>query len=142
MKEGCNYQPDKDMFECVQGKELSFSRLIYKKGTGYYRLYSIQPGTCRGCSHWDTCRTNKGSVRTSASPFYPAYYANRVRHETSTYKRIKRLRGIWSEGTFAALKNWHNLKRHKKRGIHRAAEECLLSATALNLKRMVKAVGA
>jgi hypothetical protein len=35
-----------------------------------------------------------------------------------------------------------NLKRHRKRGIHRAAEECPLAATALNLKRMVNVVGA
>jgi hypothetical protein len=141
MKEGFNYQPEEDIFRCTEGKKLLFSRLIFKKGTGFYRLYSIQPGVCRGCTRWDRCRTTKGSIRISASPFYPAYHANRVRHETSTYKQVKRLRGIWSEGTFGALKNWHNLKCHRKRGIHRATEECLLSATALNLKRMVKAVG-
>ena len=53
---------------------------------------------------------------------------------------MKRLRSIWSEGTFAALKNQHNLKRIKKRGIHRASEECLLVAIALNLKRIAKAL--
>jgi hypothetical protein len=142
MKEGFAYQPDEDSFRCAEGKRLSFSRLIFKKGTGFYRLYSITPNACRGCAKWDLCRTTKGSIRISASPFYPAYYGNRVRHGTPVYKQVKRLRGIWSEGTFAALKNWHNLKRHRKRGIHRASEECLLSATALNLKRMVKAVGA
>jgi hypothetical protein len=57
---------------------------------------------------------------------------------TEEYKVIKRLRGIWCEGTFAALKNNHNLKRLRKRGINRASEECFLSATALNIKRMVK----
>ncbi|MBD5521628.1 MAG: hypothetical protein HDR03_10515 [Lachnospiraceae bacterium] len=51
-----------------------------------------------------------------------------------------RLRKIWSEGPFAVLKREHNLKRIHKRGIHRATEECLLSAKALNLKQMVKAV--
>jgi hypothetical protein len=65
-----------------------------------------------------------------------------MRHETAAYVQVKRLRGIWSEGTFAALKNYHNLKRHRKRGLHRATEECLLAATALNLKRFIKAVGA
>jgi len=63
-----------------------------------------------------------------------------MRHDTSVYLYVKRLRGIWSEGTFAALKNYHNLKRHRKRGIHRATEECLFSATALNFKRFIKAV--
>jgi len=53
---------------------------------------------------------------------------------------MKRLRGIWSEGTFAALKREYNLNRAKKRGIHRIHEECLLSALALNLKRIAKAM--
>ena len=77
----------------------------------------------------------------SASPHYPAYYINRMRHETPLYNQIKKLRSIWTEGTFPTLKNNNNLKRHRKRGIHRATEECLLLATALNLKRFIKAVG-
>lgn len=54
---------------------------------------------------------------------------------------MKRLRAIWREGTFAALKREHNLKRARKRGLNRMSEECLLSALALNLKRIVKAAG-
>ena len=51
---------------------------------------------------------------------------------------MKRLRGIWAEGAFAVLKREHNLIKAKKRGLQRVKEECLLSALALNLKRMVK----
>jgi transposase len=142
MKEGFAYQPESDEFICRKGKALSFSKLIFKKGTGYYRLYHIKAGSCRGCEKREECKAASGSIRISASPYYPAYYANRMRHKTTAYVRLKRLRGIWSEGTFAALKNFHNLKRHRKRGIHRAAEECILAATALNLKRFIKAVGA
>ncbi|WP_226393586.1 transposase [Ructibacterium gallinarum] len=50
------------------------------------------------------------------------------------------MRSIWSEGTFAVLKREHKLKRAEKRGIHRVHEECLFSALALNLKRIVKAL--
>ena len=140
MKEGFVYQPDMDAFKCREGKCLVFSKLIHKKRIGYYRLYNIKAGLCRNCRYWNECRATSGSFRINASPHYPAYYANRVRHDTPTYIQVKRLRGIWSEGTFAALKNNHNLKRHRKRGLHRATEECLLSATALNLKRFIKAV--
>ena len=142
MKEEFTYQSEKDIFTCKEGNELPFIKLIFKKGTGYYRLYRIKPGSCGNCIKRDECKTTSGSVRISASPYYPAYYANRKRNETSNYSQVKKLRSIWSEGTFAALKNNHNLKRHRKRGIHRATEECLLSATALNLKRFIKAVGA
>jgi transposase len=140
MKEGFTYKPERDEFFCKKGKILSFSKLIFKKGIGYYRLYIIRAGSCKGCEKRDDCKSDSGSMIISASPYYPAYYANRMRHETPGYVQTKRLRSIWAEGTFASLKNWHNLKRHRKRGIHRAAEECILSATALNLKRFIKAV--
>ena len=142
MKEVFTYQPEKDVFMCGADKELPFAKLIFKKGTGYYRLYRIKPGSCGSCVKRVECETKNRQVRINASPYYPAYYANRVRHDTPVYVQVKRLRGIWSEGTFAALKNYHNLKRHRKRGLHRATEECLLSATALNLKRFIKSVGA
>jgi hypothetical protein len=51
---------------------------------------------------------------------------------------MMRKRKIWAEGSFAALKREHNLSAIRKRGIRAATEECLLSALALNLKRMVK----
>ena len=142
MKEEFTYQPKEDVFTCKEGRELSFAKLIFKKGTGYYSLYRIKSGSCGKCTKRSECKSGSRSIRISASPYYPAYYANRVRHETPVYGLVKKLRGIWAEGTFAALKNYHNLKRHRKRGIHRAAEECLLSATALNLKRFIKAAGA
>jgi hypothetical protein len=141
MNEAFTYQADNDVFLCKNMNTLPFAKLIFKKGTGYYRLYRIKPGSCGKCNKRDECKTNR-SIRISASPYYPAYYANRMRHDTPVYAQVKRLRGIWAEGIFAAFKNNHNLKRHRKRGIHRATEECLLSATALNLKRFIKAVGA
>ena len=45
------------------------------------------------------------------------------------YLRVMRLRQIWAEGTFAALKQEHKLNKIQKRDIHEATEECLLSAT-------------
>ena len=53
---------------------------------------------------------------------------------------MMRLRKIWAEGSFSAMKREHCLSKIRKRGISAAVEECLLSAMALNLKRMVKAI--
>ena len=53
---------------------------------------------------------------------------------------MMRKRKIWAEGSFAAMKREHNLLKIRKRGILAATEECVLSAMALNLKRMVKAI--
>ena len=47
---------------------------------------------------------------------------------------------IWCEGNFAHQKEQYNLRRTFKRGIEKIIEQCLLSACALNLKRLVKAM--
>jgi len=139
LKKGFTYDAENDSFLCMEGKRLNFYRITYKQSNhNYYRLYRIPKKECLECKYLKHCAMDKGAVRINASVFYPAYHANRERCKTDEYFNLKRLRNIWSEGTFAALKNQHNLKRIKKRGIHRAAEECLLAALALNLKRIAQ----
>lgn len=140
LKKGFVYDTKNDSFHCMKGKELHFYRLTYKKNTqNYYRLYRIPRTTCSNCEFLEHCSVDKGAVRINASAFYPAYHKNRERCKSVEYQRMKRLRSIWSEGTFAALKNNHNLHRLQKRGMMNATSECLLAALALNLKRIVGA---
>ena len=142
MRKGFAYLPENDCFTCMKGHHLNFEALVYKKTSqGYYRVYSRLRSKCKGCEYLQHCAMDRGRIRINASPFYPAFYANMHRCETMAYKAMKRLRAIWSEGTFAALKREHNLKQARKRGLNRMSEECLLSALALNLKRIVKALG-
>jgi hypothetical protein len=141
LKKGFEYDPDLDSFICEMNKELTFNRLVYKKSSlNYYRLYTRARKKCEGCPQLKKCEIDKGSIRINASGNYPAFYRNRQKYGTPEYLKVMRLRKIWAEGTFSALKREHNLKMIRKRGLHRATEECLLSATALNLKRLVKAV--
>lgn len=141
MKKGFHYDEEKDCFVCMQGKHIEFQKLIYKKSTqNYYRLYSCSKKECRTCPHFSSCATDLGTVRINASAYYPSFYRNSQKVGTGDYLRLMRLRQIWSEGTFAVLKQEHKLNRIQKRGIRNATEECLLSATALNLKRLVRAV--
>ncbi|WP_298020724.1 transposase [uncultured Dysosmobacter sp.] len=46
----------------------------------------------------------------------------------------------FTEGTFAVLKQEHCISKIRKRGIATATEECFLTATASNLKRMVRVI--
>jgi transposase len=144
LKREVTYLPEEDCFECPMGKRMNFIKIAYKKPTqNYYRLYRMPAKdrkTCRSCPRFDKCQFSYSSARICASAYYPSFYRNRQRYESPEYKDMKRLRSIWAEGTFAVVKREHNLSKVKKRGIHRASEECLLSALALNLKRMVKAV--
>ena len=51
------------------------------------------------------------------------------------YREALKLRHVWCEGSFSAQKREHNLARVLRRGSEAAEDHCLLSATALNLKR-------
>ncbi len=52
-----------------------------------------------------------------------------------------RKRQIWWGGAFATQKWGHNLTRILRRGLEAAEDHCLLPATALNLKRMIRCMG-
>jgi hypothetical protein len=73
--------------------------------------------------------------------FEAAVRQNHEEDGTPEHSRVLALRQIWCEGTFAAQKARHNLQRLYRRGLEAAEEHCLLSAMAINLKRMVRCAG-
>jgi hypothetical protein len=143
LKRDLKYDAESDCFVCKAGKTLEYTKLIYKKSTqNYYRLYRLtNRKACKICPNFSACAFAYSETRVNVSSFYPAFFRNKERSKTERYKVMKRLRNVWAEGTFAVLKREHNLRRTVKRGLTRVCEECLLSALALNLKRMVKAQG-
>ena len=141
-KYGFSYDPQQDTFICPMGQPLVYHRLNCNKSTGkYLRCYQVQGDVCRKCTSRKAC-FDTASVRRRilASSCYPAFYRGHLRVNTSEYLHMMRKRKIWAEGSFAVMKREHNLSTIHKRGILAAMEECLLSAMALNLKRMVKAI--
>lgn len=138
---GCHYRPKEDCFICPQGNTLYYDKLYCIRSTGnYLRCYLSSPEDCSRCPQKQTCIGSQKRRRILASSFYPAFYRGHERAKTSLYNWMMRMRAIWAEGTFSVLKREHKLRTIRKRGIHRANEECLLAAIALNLKRMVKAL--
>ena len=118
MKKGFCYDAEKDCFVCMQGKNLEFQKLIYKRTTqNYYRLYSRSKKQCKNCPNFGTCATDLGSVRINASAYYSSFYRNNQKVGTNDYLRVMRLRQIWAEGTFAVLKREYKLNKIQKRGI-------------------------
>ena len=77
----------------------------------------------------------------NAQCFEDASQKNLSQADSPEYRHALRLRQIWCEGTFAIQKWSHNLTRVLRRGFEAAEDHCLLSATALNLKRMIKCMG-
>ena len=141
-KYGFSYNPQQDTFICPMGQHLVYHRLNCNQSTGkYLRCYQVQGDICKKCPSREGCFDATGARRRIlASSCYPAFYRGHSRVNTPEYLHMMRKRKIWAEGSFAAMKREHNLSTIHKRGILAATEECLLSAMALNLKRMVKAI--
>ena len=141
-KYGFYYLPQEDAFCCPEGAKLVYQRLNCSQTTGkYLRCYQVQGDTCKQCKQNATCFKQTGvRRRILGSSCYPAFYRGHQRIGSDTYWHMMRLRKIWAEGSFSVLKREHCLSKIRKRGIPAVTEECLLSAMALNLKRMVRAI--
>lgn len=135
------YEETIDAYVCPSGNLLPLKNLHRTSG-GLSWLYRPNRKDCLSCPLRERCMTSSGLVRTiSHSYFRQAVEKNLSRRDDPAYKDALRKRQIWCEGTFAAQKRGHNLTRILRRGLEAAEDHCLLSATVMNLIRMIKAMG-
>ena len=136
------YNEQMDAFICSQGKTLDFTYIRKKDyGKTYHKVYAAKRQDCKECLLQESCLSKTSKFKRISTPFgHEEMRKNQERSKTKEYKHISRLRRIWCEGTFGCLKQKHNLFKTYKRGIKKIQEQCLFSALALNLKRMVKAL--
>lgn len=140
-REEFRYDGEKDVFVCPAGKKLTL-RNLEREQFNICGVYRAQRTDCRDCSLYAQCVSSSQKSRTiRRNIFEDAVKRQRASDGTPAHKQILNLRQIWCEGSFAAQKWMHNLRRLFRRGLEAAEDHCLLSATALNLKRMVRCLG-
>lgn len=145
----CNYEEDfnpgnfqydsnKNVYICPAGKELHYRSYLKQKG---YKRYVAKKKDCMSCPYKEQCIGKSNNPRKIERNMHEeARREQAMNNGTTEYYEAMRLRKIWCEGNFSHQKERHNLKRTFKRGIEKITEQCLLSACALNLKRLVKAM--
>ena len=132
------YDRSKDAYICPAGNFLTYS--TYSKRNRRKR-YSASVADCRDCPHKEKCMGKSKNPRMIERSLHEEARIEQEKNlKTPQYREAMRLRKIWCEGNFAHQKQRHNLRRTFKRGIEKITEQCLLSACALNLKRLVKAL--
>ena len=130
------YDETSDSYHCPAGKTLPYKYFDHRNGGKVYYSRDIE---CRDCPHRDKCFSSKSKRKLILrKQTQTAYETQCSKNDTPEYFAAMRLRQIWCEGNFSHQKANHNLKRVRTRGLGKATMHCLLSATALNLKRMVK----
>ena len=132
------YDEKDDRFICPGRKTLPLHRLNRTINT-VTKEYRCPKAECKDCPFRSRCIGEKGSdKRIQVNIFEDIVKKNHEKDGTETHAKVLLLRQIWSEGSFAAQKARHNLKFLYRRGLEAAEQQCLLSSTALNLKRMIK----
>ena len=132
------YDEESDTYICPMGCTLNYCG--YLKSKGYLR-YSAKYSECKNCPVRSRCIGNANHGRRIERHMHEKARQYQIKNlDTSEYYRAMRLRKVWCEGNFSHQKERHNLRRTLKRGIEKVTEQCLLSACALNLKRLVKAM--
>lgn len=135
------YNKETDTFTCPGGKLLHFSHIERDNETKIRKIYAAKTKDCQLCPHRAGCFSSKMKRRKiKVALFHESTKRNRDRAFTPEYSRIQRLRRIWCEGTFGILKTQHIMATTFKRGLVNIQEHGLLSASALNIKRMVMAL--
>jgi len=107
------------------------------KGSGAKR-YKSKTSDCGNCPLREKCLRGKQKYKQLDRSYHWTEYEKQHENDTSDdYKSVQRLRKIWCEGTFSHQKARHCMSRAKMRGIVQTKGQCLLSACAVNIKRMV-----
>ena len=131
------YDRESDTLMCPNACQLIFSN--YRDRLGQKR-YKASAAECSACPLRSRCISEAAKYRMVERAYFK--WASEEQHMkndgTPGYYEALRLRKTYCEGNFSHQKAEHNLRRLRKRGLGKAHEHCLLSATALNLKRMVK----
>jgi len=130
------YDDVRDKYICPCGKELEYTSIDTEN---YSKRYRSHKQDCQACPIKTKCLGGRLTHRILKIPFFQDIAdKQRLNYGTERYYEVQRLRRTYCEGNFAIQKDNYNLRRTRKRGNKNVTEHCLLSALALNLKRLVK----
>ena len=122
---------------CPNACQLIFSNYRDRLGQKRYKASAVE---CSACPLRSRCISEAAKYRMVERAYFK--WASEEQHMkndgTPGYYGALRLRKTYCEGNFSHQKTEHNLRRLRKRGLGKAHEHCLLAATAVNLKRLVK----
>ena len=129
------FDRDRNLFVCPGGKELTFA---CDRGNDTL-MYRARPKDCGHCALKPRCTTGASRVLSvNAHQEVRRHVAGLS--TTEIFKQSARLRRK-VEMLFAHLKRNLNFRRLRLRGITGARDECILAATAQNLRKLAKLAG-
>lgn len=137
--EDFSYDRENDEYVCPEGARLRRARHSITRARVAYRA-SI--ADCDGCSSRSRCIMSKRKDATRWLSFYAGGYVERARELCSSERGLRelKLRSTVIEGMFGVQKSHHGLCRARYRRLWRVSIQAHLTATVMNLKKLVRAI--
>ncbi|WP_261393425.1 IS1182 family transposase, partial [Serratia fonticola] len=132
-KKHFQYDGRRDVYVCPADELLNYGTTD-RNG---YQHYRSNPAACQGCSQRQQCTQNSKAQKTITRHVWEASKeeANRLRL-TKWGKKIYARRKETVERSFADAKQHHGHRYARFRGLSKVQMQCLLAATAQNMKKM------
>ena len=127
------YDKEKDLYICPEGHKLRY-RTTNRAGSNEYVSDSQ---VCSQCQMLSECTESQNKVRVITRHVWQRY-REQIRENILTplgkYLRQKRRETV--ERSFADAKELHGLRYARYRGLKNVTEQCLMTAIAMNIKKM------
>ena len=138
--EGFIYNKTQDHYLCPQGEVIPFKKVFLDHRTKtkkkQYRSSSLQ---CKGCPLTSSCLGKSAKEKKFSVTYYrDAYERNNKRLQTEKGKQAKAKRQSTVEPVFGTLTQYLGMRKVNVRGLAGANKCMLMSATAYNLKKLLK----
>ncbi|HEY1803962.1 MAG TPA: IS1182 family transposase [Terracidiphilus sp.] len=127
------YDEKLDVYICPNGQLLSY-RTTNREG---YRQYHSDPEQCRNCPLRSKCTESRNHTKVVTRHVWEASKERIDQHRLQkTGKRIYKRRKETVERSFADAKQLHGHRYARMRGLIKVQQQCLLAATAQNIKKI------
>jgi transposase len=127
------YYEKLDVYICPNGQLLSY-RTTNREG---YRQYHSDPAQCANCPVRNNCTESRNHTKVVTRHVWEASKERIDRHRLEKVgKRIYKRRKETVERSFADAKQLHGHRYARMRGLIKVQQQCLLAATAQNIKKI------
>ena len=131
------HEPEADGYRCPQGQLLRYATTD-RSG---YRHYKSDPAICRTCPLLASCTSSANATRVITRHVWQDVREKTDAHRLTGWgKAIYKRRKETVERSFADAKQLHGHRYARFRGLTAVAFQCLLAATAQNIKKVALAM--
>jgi len=129
------YDSSTDCYICPNGKVLKRKSKNYPQNRINYKS---NENDCNPCPLRGKCISGKDNFRIVSHYDSPCYWKARSWYDSGYGRVMQKLRHTVIEGVFGQAKTYHGMAKARFRGLKKVEIQFLLTATALNLKKMVR----